>query len=193
MLSSDIETPEDPCALIEGAEFGDANFYGKWLLAAAKAEALWKMIQSDKQFTILLGGDIPDLGVGAIFFLAGIKKHCCIVSLRRTDDMVEFPIMVEFVLLAALGFFTLAGDRYLMTLPAQDLDIDVLRMTASRICETEGDDYLIHPEQIITAMPRLHAEQWNERLWAMNEEQRCADRAVFLEDWAKPPISNIIW
>jgi hypothetical protein len=49
MLPSDIKTPEDPCALIEGARFGDAHFYGKCLLAAAKAEALWKMIQSDKQ------------------------------------------------------------------------------------------------------------------------------------------------
>jgi hypothetical protein len=44
MLPSDIETPGDPCALIEGARFGDADFYGKWLLAAADAEALWKMI-----------------------------------------------------------------------------------------------------------------------------------------------------
>jgi len=66
MLSSDIESPEDPCALIEGARFGDADFYGKWLLAAADAEALWKMIQRDKQFTTLLGGDIPDLGVRAL-------------------------------------------------------------------------------------------------------------------------------
>jgi hypothetical protein len=191
MLPRDIETPEDPCALIEGACFGDANFYGNWLLAAAEAEALWKMIQRDKQFTILLGGDIPDLGVGALFFLAGIKKNCCIVSLRRTDDMVELPIMSEFVMLAALGFFTLAGDRYLMRLPTQRPDIDVLRAAASKICETE-EEYLLHPEQLIAAMPRLHAEHWNGRLWAMNQEQRCADRAVFLEDWATPPISNII-
>jgi hypothetical protein len=140
----------------------------------------------------LLGGDIPDLGVGAIFFLAGIKKHCCIVSLRRADDMVEFPIMVEFVLLAALGFFTVAGDRYLMTLPAQDLDIDVLRVAASKICETEDEEYMLHPERFIIAMPRLHAEQWKGRLWAMNQEQRYADRVVFLENWATPPISNII-
>jgi hypothetical protein len=192
MLPSDIETPEDSCALIEGARFGDAHFYGKWLLAAAEAEALWKMIQRDKQFTTLLGGDIPDLGVGAVFFLAGIKKNCCIVSLRRTDDMVEWPIMLEFVMLAALGFFTLAGDRYLMTLPAQGPDIDVLRAAASKICETEDEEYMLHPERFITAMPRLHAEQWNGRLWAMNPEQRCADRAVFLEDWTTPPISNII-
>ena len=28
--------------LVEGPEWGDAKFYGEWLLAAAKAESLWK-------------------------------------------------------------------------------------------------------------------------------------------------------
>jgi hypothetical protein len=143
MLPGDIETPEDPCALIEGARFGDAHFYGKWLLAAAEAEALWKMIQLDKQFTTLLNPEIPDLGVGAILFLAGIKKNCCIVNLRRTDSMTEWPIMLEFVMLTALGFFTLAGDRYLMTLPTQGFDIGVLRAAASKICETEDEEYML--------------------------------------------------
>ena len=32
----------DPYVLIEGPKWADAKVYGNWLLAAAKAEALWK-------------------------------------------------------------------------------------------------------------------------------------------------------
>jgi hypothetical protein len=49
---------------------------------------------------------------------------------------------------------------------------------------------MLHPERFIAAMPRFHAEQWNGRLWAMNQEQRCADRAVFLEDWSSTASSH---
>ena len=32
----------DPYVLVQGPAWGDAQFYGEWLLAAAKAEAYWK-------------------------------------------------------------------------------------------------------------------------------------------------------
>jgi hypothetical protein len=37
----------DPYVLVEGPPFGDAEFYGKWLLAAAEAEALWRALFKD--------------------------------------------------------------------------------------------------------------------------------------------------
>ena len=40
MLLCDIGTAQEVCALIEGPGFGDADFYGNWLLAVAKAETL---------------------------------------------------------------------------------------------------------------------------------------------------------
>jgi hypothetical protein len=89
--------------------------------------------------------------------------------------------MLEFLMLLALGFFTLAGDRYLMTLPVHGLDIGVLRTEASKICDTEDEDCILHPERFITTITRLKDVDWVRRLWAMNQQQRCADRAVFLE------------
>jgi hypothetical protein len=32
----------EPCIPVQGPAWGDAQFYGEWLLAAAKAETFWK-------------------------------------------------------------------------------------------------------------------------------------------------------
>jgi hypothetical protein len=53
----------DPYVLVEGP-FGDAEFYGKWLLAAAEAEALWRALFKDdpiftEQVDILWLAEIP--------------------------------------------------------------------------------------------------------------------------------------
>jgi hypothetical protein len=184
--------PSDPSMLIEGGPWGDVVFCANWLLAAAKAEAMWNLIQGDKQFGTLLVEAIPNLGVGALDFLSRIKHCSCVIKLSLDSEPIGTSILEEFVMMCDLGFFTLAGDRYLMTVPTQGPDIDVLRAAASKICETEDVDYILHPERFITAMPRLKAEEWERRLSAMNQQQRCSDRAVFLEDWTTPPISNII-
>ena len=36
--------------LVEAPPWGDADFYGRWLLAAARAEALWKIAMRDELF-----------------------------------------------------------------------------------------------------------------------------------------------
>ena len=45
----------EPYILIEGPRWGDAEFYGRWLLAAAKAEALWKKAIKDPSFEEQIG------------------------------------------------------------------------------------------------------------------------------------------
>ena len=157
----DIETQQDPCALIEGAGFGDANFYGMWLLAAAKAEALWKLIQHDEQFLGLTWGAIPDLSIGAIDILSSIQDNYCVVSLRPAEEMAEWPIMLEFVLMAELGLLSLAGNCYQMTIPAQEPDIDAVRAAALTLAETGDEESTAYPEHLITAMSRFEAERWH--------------------------------
>ncbi len=53
-----------PCILVEGPNWGDAEFYGKWLLAAAQAETFWKEAREDsdfyKQVQSVCMGYIPD-------------------------------------------------------------------------------------------------------------------------------------
>jgi hypothetical protein len=164
MLPSFIKTAKDPCALVEGAGFGDANFYGKWLMAAAKAESLWKSIQHDEQFFGLTWDTIPDLGVGAIDILSRIKNNYCVISLRPTQEMVEWPIMLEFVLMTELGLLTLKGNHYLITIPPDEPGIDGVRAAALKLTETGDDDTTAYPERFITTMTRFEAERWRVRI-----------------------------
>jgi hypothetical protein len=46
----ETSTHNYPSVLIEGPNWGDAKFYGKWLLAAAQAETFWKEARKDPDF-----------------------------------------------------------------------------------------------------------------------------------------------
>ena len=37
----------EPCIFVEGPRWADAEFYGKWLLTAAKTQALWEKAIKD--------------------------------------------------------------------------------------------------------------------------------------------------
>jgi hypothetical protein len=160
MLPSYIKTAKDPCALIEGAGFGEADFYGRWLIAAAEAESIWKIIQREEQFFGLTWGDIPDLGLGAIYILSRIKHDYCIVSLRPTQEMVEWPIMLEFVLMVELGLLTLTGTHYQITIPPRGPNSDEVRAAALKLSKTGDENSTAYPERFITAMTRFEAERW---------------------------------
>ena len=70
----------EPYILIEGPKWGDAEFYGNWLLMAAKAEALWKEAVNDPSFDDqvmrLMVADIPDFGMGATDMLMSSNQFC---------------------------------------------------------------------------------------------------------------------
>ena len=191
MLPHCIKTAEEPCALIEAAHLGNATFYGTWFLAAAKAEALWKVVRNEEQVSGLTWGPVPDLGAGAIHIVSSIKKTCCIVELRPT--LHDWPMMLEFAMMIDLGLLTLTGNRYQMSIPAQEPDISTVRRAALKLVETGDDNSTAYPERFISAMCRLEAEQWQRRLSLMTEDHRAADRiallgidAISLADLGKP-------
>src|SRR5215213_8595125 len=104
-------TIEDRCILIEGPSVGDAGFYGRWLLFAAKVEELWEAIQDDNEFSALRIGYIPNFSIAAMDFVSRIKKNSVIIDLRPTEDMLELAVMTEFSM-AEIGLFTPTGGRY---------------------------------------------------------------------------------
>jgi len=67
-----------PYVLVEGPKWGDAEFYGRWLLAAGKAEALWKEAVNDnsfkRQIELVTAFYIPDFGIGATVLLSRFEK-----------------------------------------------------------------------------------------------------------------------
>ena len=68
------------------------------------------------------------------------------------------------------------------TIPAK-LNMDLVKSAALRYAKTEVEDEGLHPERLVSAMPYARAEEWQTRLGDADDEQRCADRAVLLDEY----------
>jgi hypothetical protein len=67
------------CVLVEGPSWGDAEFYGKWLLAAAQAETFWNKAYNDSKFQKEVDrvwlDYIPHFGITATLIIAELKQY----------------------------------------------------------------------------------------------------------------------
>ncbi len=83
----------DPYVLIEGPKWADAKVYGNWLLAAAKAEALWKQALKDpvfaKKIERLIVSCIPEFSIGATVMLAHLIPVLRLSDRRRPSRGVR--------------------------------------------------------------------------------------------------------
>ena len=169
-----------PCILVEGPRWGDTAFYGKWLLAAAKANALWKKAIKDPRFKRqvdrLMVAYIAEFSIGATVLLSYLEKNLASLVVRLDDEMEveEFTMMVE------MGFFALTGQRYQMVIPTR-LTIGKVKRAAQKLAQTEDEEYYLHPEYLVATMPYAEAKAWQARLRGMGEDNRCADRLLLLE------------
>ena len=88
------------------------------------------------------------------------------------EDLVDFVLMVE------MGFFTLTGGRYQMTVPTK-LDMELVKQAHLKLAGTEDEEW-IHPERFVTEMPRARAIEFQRLLRDMDQDQRLADRRALL-------------
>jgi hypothetical protein len=76
MMSDD---QSEPCILIEGPRWADAEFYGRWLVAAGRANRFWlKALKNaifEKQVNRLTIAFIPDFGIGATVMISRLEKN----------------------------------------------------------------------------------------------------------------------
>jgi hypothetical protein len=176
----------EPFILVEGPRWADADFYGKWLLTASKAQALWetalKCPSFKKQMDLVTVLYIPDFELSASLFLFELDKNLVSFAIRlKNNDDWECAEVSQFTLMAEMGFFVLTDGRYQMAIPAK-LNMDLVKSAALRYAKTEVEDEGLRPECLVTTMPYALAEEWQTRLRDMDEEQRCADRAVLLDE-----------
>src|SRR6476660_721253 len=134
--------------LVEGAEWGDAEFYGNWLRAASKAEALWKAAFESpdfaKQVDRLTVVTFPHFGIAATYFLMRLKDNLSsfVLSFNEGEGVDEF------VMMAHMGFFVRTGRGYQMAIPA-DLNLAKVKAAAQTYAQTEDDEYYLHPEVVV--------------------------------------------
>jgi hypothetical protein len=177
---TDAANPENPAVksriLVEGPAWGDAQFYGNWLLNSAKANQLLRELekvdpQICEELVSMDGGICHDFGINALIFLRklGDTTFETFIIDPESSDLIAFIFMVE------MGFFSLTGERYQMTLP-RDLNMDKLRQAILNIANTEEEECVIHPERLVAQMPYSRAKAFQCLLADMNQSQRLADR-----------------
>ena len=156
-----------PCVLIEGPRIGDAAFYGEWLLAAAKADGLWKEAFTCRSFQSQVGrltiAYLPDFGIAASRMLSQLLEDFVsfVIPLDEGVDQQELVMMVE------LGFFGLTGQRYQMVIPTQ-LNIEMVKKAALKFAHTMDEEHFLHPEYLVATMPYTQAKEWQTRLRDMD-------------------------
>jgi hypothetical protein len=78
--------------------------------------------------------------------------------------------------------FASTGDYYQMTLPKK-LDVDCVKQAHLKLAGTVDDEYLVHSERLLTAIPYARAVELRKSLHAMDLNARLADRrALLFED-----------
>jgi hypothetical protein len=106
--------------LVEGPAWGDAQFYGNWLLNAAKANELLKQARRDdpwfnKAVETLEVIYCLDFGISATVYLwklANEGQYTFVVD-PCDQDLIDFALMVD------MGFFTLTESRYQIAIPCR--------------------------------------------------------------------------
>ncbi len=177
----------EPYVLVEGPRWADVEFYGKWLLAAAKADALWKKAIKDagfmKRVDRLMVVYIPDFSIAATVLLSRLEKNLVSLLVKLNEEEVEpFVVMVE------MGFFARTGQRYQMVIPLQ-LNMDVVKSAALKLAKTEDEEYGLHPERLVATLPYTLAKEWQTRLRQMDEDLRYADRLLLLDGSSDRPLA----
>jgi hypothetical protein len=173
------DATQSGCILVEGPWRGDAHFYGNWLLCAARVnEIVHELKNSDADFRratetieIIFG---LDFGISATVFL---RKLADTTHVTFTIDTASQEL-IDFVLMAEMGFFSLTGERYQMTLPS-DLDAPKVKKAHLKLADTEDDEW-IHPELLVAPMSCSRAKLFQSLLGKMNPGHRMADRRALL-------------
>ena len=170
-----------PYVLIEGPRWGDAEFYGRWLLAAGKAEALWKEAVNDnsfkRQIELVTAFYIPDFGIGATVLLSRFEKNLASVTVGlNSEDIEEFN---EFAMMVEMGFFILTGERYQMVIPTK-LNMGKVKSAVLKFARTEDEDGVLRPENLVATMSYAKAKGWQRRLRPVGEPRRLAGRYAAL-------------
>jgi hypothetical protein len=168
----------DPYILVQGPAWGDARFYGQWLQAAANAEVFWKEACADEDFKRQVDHVrdvyIPDFGIAAAVMIMHLKEYRTTFLIElNSEDGNDFAMMTE------MGFFVHRNPSYQMTLP-RFLTLEKVKAAIFRYAETEDDEYMLHPEYLVTSMPLSEATTLQHRLRAIGDfdhYSNCSGRA----------------
>ena len=182
MNRKDAIRKNEPYILVEGPGWGKVEFFGKWLVAAAKADALWNKALKDRIFeqqVALLC--VPIFDMAAMSFVLMLQKNhisfMVPLNCELSDEVEELAMMIE------MGFFVRTGQHYQMAIPV-DLNMKKIKMAALKFVQT-ADKESLHPEHLVATIPYAEAKAWQRRQCKLDEDRFCA----FLQSLNESPES----
>jgi len=157
---------------------GDALFLGRWLLAAHAANEIWREMAKDARFYKKV--ERLELVYQMHF---GFAAHGHVLDFNNQGAVVfradDEPIGERFAVMAAMKFFVPTGQRYQLAIPT-GLTRECVKRAVLALADTEDENDYLHPEKLVRTMSRVDAERWQKRLSSLDENVRCADRAILL-------------
>ena len=136
-------------------------------MAAAQAERFWKEAYEDAVFRKKVDRVciccIPDFEISASMMVMQLKEYRTTFVIHLDSEDGE-----DFTMMAAMGFFLLNDDKYQMVIPA-GLTAARGRAAVLKYAMTEDQDFVLHPEHIVTGMPLAKARACQDRLRAIDE------------------------
>lgn len=162
-----LSSPSRPCILVEGPTWGNAELYGNWLLAAARAEYFWKEAQQDPEFNKQVERVclvyVADFALAASVMIMQLKEYRTTFLIDLHSEEAE-----EFTMMALMGFFHPADRRYKFIVPPK-LTAATVRDAILRFALTEDEEFALHPECFVCAMSFTEARACQERIRAIDE------------------------
>lgn len=159
--------PDRNYVLVKAAAWGDADFYGRWLLAAAQAETFWKEALKEPEFEKRTESVcifyIPDFGIAASIMLTQLREYRTSYLISLDSEEVE-----HFAMMALMGFFLPTDRHYQIAAPA-NLTKAAVKAAMIKYAETEDKEFMLHPEHLVGSMPFSEARAWQRRWRAIDE------------------------
>jgi hypothetical protein len=154
--------------LVTGPSWGDAEFYGKWLLAASRAQKFSKEAQQDPAFlkkidSLTVVYDLDFSMAASLIIMQPVEFRNSLIV--RVDDVFRID---HFAMMAGMGFFRAVDHHHHMSLPKRLRSYDV-RRAIMKYAETEDNESMLHPEYLVAAMPLTEAQAHQLRLRALDE------------------------
>jgi hypothetical protein len=166
--------------LVEGPGPGEAEFLGRWLLAAVDAD---KALAEQRTQNPGLKEQISRLEVeyqvsfsaAATRFVELLMKNLTCFTLDLWDEWGDV-----FTVMAGLGFFRQTGERHQMT-PPQEINGPMIEDALLKLAATEDEDFFLQPEHLVSCLTKTEAHMWQDLLERQPWMERVADRALLLE------------
>jgi hypothetical protein len=174
MVEEGMKPELEPCIFVEGPRRPSAEFYGKWLLGAAKADEVWKKVKEEPRYKNQIervpNNYFPAFGMNAIRLVSLLPTNnfSTIVSLdceHKGEERLRW-----FLIMRLLDFFSVSDKRYEMRVPHRVSMAGVKNAVLAGFLMNDTECCL-RPEYSAPTMTYAEAKAWQTRLCEMGEKR----------------------